>query len=403
MRFASTQSRSVAKACTLRMIRRIASAGAVAAVVATAVGLPVIAPETTDGGSPMVAIARADCPPDCGGGPGNGGMPSGPPGGGTEFVPPSIPAMPSYDPGRGQPPLDQNNGISIYNSAAPQPSQAAEPSQAPVQNQDGSYNRAANGEQQPINHNAPNNQQLNNNWQKLSDQLNNQQGQPEQNLEQTDNSEQQKKEADCEGSFSLNGGGVSGAGQSYVDVMNDPLPGSQLSPAPGSTVLTSVGPGTIASRYVKGGLFGALPKPGAASAGRYPQVIDIDPGQQPQTVGQWSPNVVDGGPVSGGARLPVGTATDESTGRARTVDITGGKYYRVRISRAVPVAVTNLCNGLQKVDYRLEYQFQTSWHADVNGVPIVGNYTPQDWSDAGPAEMDFLTKSKVLFPSLPSP
>ncbi|MGC7215503.1 hypothetical protein RA984_21285, partial [Mycobacteroides abscessus subsp. massiliense] len=63
-----------------------------------------------------------------------------------------MPAMPSYDPGRGQPPLDQNNGISIYNSAAPQPSQAAQPSQAPVQNQDGTYNRAANGERQPINH-----------------------------------------------------------------------------------------------------------------------------------------------------------------------------------------------------------------------------------------------------------
>ncbi|WP_237076700.1 hypothetical protein [Mycobacteroides abscessus] len=175
MKFASTKSRSAEKACMLRIIRRTASAGAVAAVVATAVGLPVIAPETTDGASPMMAIARADCPPDCGGGPGNGGMPSGPPGGGTEFVPPSIPAMPSYDPGRGQPPLDQNNGISIYNSSAPQPSQAAQPSQAPAQNQDGTYNRAANGEQQPINHNAPNNQQLNNNWQRLSDQLNQQQ------------------------------------------------------------------------------------------------------------------------------------------------------------------------------------------------------------------------------------
>lgn len=139
-----------------------------------------------------MAIARADCPPDCGGGPGNGGMPSGPPGGGTEFVPPSIPAMPSYDPGRGQPPLDQNNGISIYNSAAPQPSQAAQPSQAPVQNQDGSYSRASNGEQQPINHNAPNNQELNNNWQKLSDQLN-QQNQPGQ-----ENQQQQSRNKDCE-------------------------------------------------------------------------------------------------------------------------------------------------------------------------------------------------------------
>ncbi|WP_236740221.1 hypothetical protein [Mycobacteroides abscessus] len=73
--------------------------------------------------------------------------------------------------------MDQNNGISIYNSAAPQPSQAAQTNQAARPNQDGSYNRAANGEQQPINHNAPNNQQLNQDWQNLSNQLNQQQSQ----------------------------------------------------------------------------------------------------------------------------------------------------------------------------------------------------------------------------------
>ncbi|MEU9808974.1 hypothetical protein [Mycobacterium sp. NPDC050853] len=106
--------------------------------------------------------------------------------------------MPSYDPGRGQPPLDQNNGVSIYNSAAPQPSQAAQPSQAPTQNQDGTYNRAANGEQQPINHNAPNNQQLNNNWQKLSDQLN-QQNQPGQNGHDTDQTNEQSDQ--CRGPY----------------------------------------------------------------------------------------------------------------------------------------------------------------------------------------------------------
>ncbi|WP_234880926.1 hypothetical protein [Mycobacteroides salmoniphilum] len=145
---------------------------------AAAIGMQVITPEPTFGSGPMVAIARADCPPDCGGGPGNGGTPSGPPGGGTGFVPPSMPAMPSYEPGRGQPPLDQNNGISIYNSTAPQPSQAAQPSQQPVQNQDGSYSRAANGEQQPVNYNnAPNNQQPSNDWRNLSNQLNQQQSQ----------------------------------------------------------------------------------------------------------------------------------------------------------------------------------------------------------------------------------
>lgn len=164
------------------MLRRTA----VVAVVAAAIAIPITAPEPAPGSAPMViAIARADCPPDCG--PVGGGSPSGPPGGGTEFVPPSMPAMPSYEPGRGQPPFDQNNGISIYNSAAPQPSQAAQPSQAPIQNQDGTYNRAANGEQQPVNYNnAPNNQQLNNDWRRLNEQLNNQRAPGEQQPESTD-------------------------------------------------------------------------------------------------------------------------------------------------------------------------------------------------------------------------
>lgn len=170
---ATERTRRPAKVSTRRLQRRASSAVAVLTVTATAICMPVITPETTDGASSVVAIARADCPPDCGGNPGGGGTPSGPPGGGTEFVPPSMPAMPSYEPGRGQRPLDQYNGISIYNSTAPQPSQAAQPNQQTVQNQDGTYNRAANGEQQPINYDtAPNNQQLNNNWQKLSDQQN---------------------------------------------------------------------------------------------------------------------------------------------------------------------------------------------------------------------------------------
>lgn len=193
MKVASSQTRWLAQESTRKVLRRASSTAAVLTVLAAAIGVPVMSPQPDAGTNPVLAIARADCPPDCGGGPGNGGTPTGPPGGGTEFVPPSIPAMPSYDPGRGQPPLDQNNGISIYNSAAPQPSQAAQPSQSPVQNQDGSYNRAANGEQQPINYNnAPNNQRLNNDWQNLSNQLNNQQQQPGQNngqADQTDNSD----------------------------------------------------------------------------------------------------------------------------------------------------------------------------------------------------------------------
>lgn len=208
MKIASSQTRWLAQESTRKVLRRASTTAAVLAVLAAAIGVPVMSPQPDSGTNPVLAIARADCPPDCGGGPGNGGTPTGPPGGGTEFVPPSIPAMPSYDPGRGQPPLDQNNGISIYNSAAPQPSQAAQPSQAPVQNQDGSYGRAANGEQQPVNYNnAPNNQQINNDWQDLSNQLNQQenesaqQQQPTQNngqQDQTQNNKQDNQDKDCD-------------------------------------------------------------------------------------------------------------------------------------------------------------------------------------------------------------
>lgn len=165
--------RSAAKVSTRRRLRHASGAGAVVAMVAAAVAVPIAAPQPAPGaGRMIIAIARADCPPDCG--PGGGGTPSGPPGGGTEFVPPSMPATPSYEPGRGQPSLDQNSGISIYNSSPPQPSQASQPDQQPVQNQDGTYNRAANGEQQPVNYSkAPENQQVNPQWQERSDQLNN--------------------------------------------------------------------------------------------------------------------------------------------------------------------------------------------------------------------------------------
>ncbi|WP_235660074.1 hypothetical protein [Mycobacteroides abscessus] len=171
MKIKSSKTHWLAIDSTHRVLRRASGTVAVLAVMAAAIGVPVITPEPTSGTNPVLAIARADCPPDCG--PGGGGTPTGPPGGGTEFVPPSMPAMPAYEPGRGQPPLDQNNSISIYNSAAPQPSQAAQPSQTRAENQNGSYGRAANGEQQPINYQrAPTNQEINQDWQNLSHQQN---------------------------------------------------------------------------------------------------------------------------------------------------------------------------------------------------------------------------------------
>ncbi|WP_286141999.1 hypothetical protein [Mycobacterium sp. D16Q16] len=198
MNILTSQTRLPAKASTRQLLHRAASTVAVLAIVAAAVGLPIIAPETTNGPSSVVAIARADCPPDCGGNP--GGNPSGPPGGGTEFVPPSMPAMPSYESGRGYPAPDQNNSVSIYNSAAPQPSQAAQPSQAPAQNQNGSYNRAANGEQQPNQYQqAPNNQGINQDWQQLSDRLNNQtQGQNHANQPNREPDQQDQEPDRCD-------------------------------------------------------------------------------------------------------------------------------------------------------------------------------------------------------------
>lgn len=199
MKIASSQTRWLAQESTRTVLRRASTAAAVLAVLAAAIGVPIMGPQPDSGTNPVLAIARADCPPDCGGGPGNGGTPTGPPGGGTEFVPPSIPAMPSYDPGRGQPPLDQNNGISIYNSAAPQPSQAAQPSQASVQNQDGSYSRAANGEQQPIQHGPEQNQEVSKEFslkqQQLSQNPDNQLNNPQQAAQELSDSEQNPTQA----------------------------------------------------------------------------------------------------------------------------------------------------------------------------------------------------------------
>lgn len=183
----------------LSRYRRALASTAILVLVLAAIGVPVVSPEPAGGTSPVLAIAWADCPPECGG-PGGGGTPSGPPGGGTEFAPPSIPATPSYDPGRGQPPSDQNNGISIYNSASPQPGRATQPSQAPVQNQDGTYSRAANGEQQPINYQqAPTNQGISTDWQELADQLNRQQSpQGQDNAPEQTQNEQQNRDDKCE-------------------------------------------------------------------------------------------------------------------------------------------------------------------------------------------------------------
>lgn len=89
-----------------------AAAGVIAVLLfsASGLGLGWFTPAT-------VPVARAACPPDCGG---PGGS-DGPPGGGQMFQPPSQggPQMPDYQGGINQPPMDQNSSISIYNTQAP--------------------------------------------------------------------------------------------------------------------------------------------------------------------------------------------------------------------------------------------------------------------------------------------
>lgn len=101
-----------------------------------------------------VPQAHAQCPPDCGGG-SNGSNSYGPDA--SQFQPPQMPnQMPDYQGGNygsNQAPLDQNSGISIYNSAAPQPGQAGAQQGAQQGPQQG-WDQPAHGTQPPDYQNA---------------------------------------------------------------------------------------------------------------------------------------------------------------------------------------------------------------------------------------------------------
>ncbi|MGH3723364.1 MAG: hypothetical protein ACRDUS_04455 [Mycobacterium sp.] len=94
-----------------------------------------------------VPQARAACPPDCGG---PGGS-DGPPGGGQMFQPPSQggPQMPDYQGGINQPPMDQNSGISIYNTQAPSASQNGVNGSSGQQGPQQGWDQPAHGTQPP--------------------------------------------------------------------------------------------------------------------------------------------------------------------------------------------------------------------------------------------------------------
>lgn len=118
---------------------------AVTALVALVIGGAQVANEYTPASSGFSTIAtiKAD-PTGPTGGPGgsNGGM------NGSQFQPPSMPSsMPDYQGGNNQPPMDQNSGISIYNTGSPGAQQV--PSQQSGQQGPQQAQRPAHGTQIP--------------------------------------------------------------------------------------------------------------------------------------------------------------------------------------------------------------------------------------------------------------
>ncbi|TDZ82016.1 hypothetical protein DE4585_02544 [Mycobacteroides salmoniphilum] len=90
-------------------------ASALVAIIALAVGGAKVVDDNTAPGSGFSAVATVAADPT---GPGG---PTGEPGmdGGQQFQPPQMPSsMPDYQGGNNQPPMDQNSGISIYNTGA---------------------------------------------------------------------------------------------------------------------------------------------------------------------------------------------------------------------------------------------------------------------------------------------
>lgn len=91
-------------------------ASAVVAIIAVAVGGAKVVDDRTLPGSGFSAVATVAADPTGPPGP-TGGMTDG---GGSQFQPPQMPSsMPDYQGGNNQPPMDQNSGISIYNTGSP--------------------------------------------------------------------------------------------------------------------------------------------------------------------------------------------------------------------------------------------------------------------------------------------
>lgn len=99
-----------------RMPTGLRRASAVVAVVALVIGGEKVVSDHTLPGSGFSTMQTAAADPTGPPGP-TGGMTDG---GGSQFQPPQMPSsMPDYQGGNNQPPMDQNSGISIYNTGSP--------------------------------------------------------------------------------------------------------------------------------------------------------------------------------------------------------------------------------------------------------------------------------------------
>ncbi|RIR62894.1 hypothetical protein D2E33_04220 [Mycobacteroides abscessus] len=134
-----------------RARQRVRAALVAVAVLAVGAGTVQVATMHTAPGSGFSTLATVGAEPTGPPGP-TGGMTDG---GGSQFQPPGLPpSMPDYQGGNNLPPLDQNSGISIYNSGNPQAPQQV-PGQQGGQQPQQSWDQPAHGTQMPNYSTAP--------------------------------------------------------------------------------------------------------------------------------------------------------------------------------------------------------------------------------------------------------
>lgn len=266
-----------------RARRRVRAALVAVAVIAVGAGTVQVATIRTAPGSGFSTIATVGADPT--GGPTGG--PGGPDGmNGGAFQPPGLPPqMPDYQGGNNLPPLDQNSGISIYNSGNPQAPQQVPGQQGGQQPQQG-WDQPAHGTQPPNYSTAPGytqspgkpnpdyqapqqsspqqGQQSPQQGQQQQPNQSEQQHQPEQQQEQQDQGDQQR--------------------QQRCEAMSQQM--DQITQTAGEVADVAQKVGDVAEIVLPKGGGGSLGPDGERSPGRLPveplQCGDCPPDRQPQ-------------------------------------------------------------------------------------------------------------------------